>query len=241
MNPSVQMVSSGIRTGNCLALRKPQMTNKERKPKSGFNPSWNLLEELSHESDRGCVLIAGDLLDRRLKLAILRHFERASEDVPASVPEKHTPTAITKRLMGFDRPLGTFGVRIQMCRAVGIIPYGFYRWLLAFKDIRNGFAHTPYPTALEDDDINRLMTWVPFLVERDDLRLLTDGEDMWQQYLNRSDCRAFSTPRLEFMVIAVLANMFAHLCAAPPDVARRLGAHSWWGEHPQYGVGNPIN
>lgn len=65
------------------------------------------LSEFNKESDRGAVLIAGTMLDDRLK-EILKSFladSKSSVDL----------------LEGFNAPLGTFSSRIAACFSLGLI------------------------------------------------------------------------------------------------------------------------
>ncbi len=83
---------------------------------------------LFEESDRGCVLVAGAMLDDSLR-ALFKSF---------SVDDK----SLAKEL--FDRPeatLSSFSSRIHLARALALITHQLYRDLHRVRLVRNMAAH----------------------------------------------------------------------------------------------------
>jgi hypothetical protein len=107
------------------------------------------LSEFNKESDRGAVLIAGTMLDDRLK-EILKSF---LADFKSSVD----------LLEGFNAPLGTFSSRIAACFSLGLIQKNEFEELNIIRKIRNEFAHTWNDTSFEKGTIKDLCSKLPWL------------------------------------------------------------------------------
>ena len=96
-----------------------------------------IFELLKTESDRGCALIAGCLVEDVLALTINCHLIDCGE-------------AFRKKLFeGSDAPLGTFSAKIKMGRALAIYDEKLQTRLGAAKDIRNAFAHALRPLTFD--------------------------------------------------------------------------------------------
>jgi len=107
------------------------------------------LNEFNKESDRGAVLVAGTILDERLK-DILKSF---LSDTKSTVD----------LLEGFNAPLGTFSARITACFSLGLIQKNEFEELNLIRKIRNEFAHTWDNTTFETDSIKDLCSKLPWL------------------------------------------------------------------------------
>jgi hypothetical protein len=86
-----------------------------------------VIESLPGLSDRAVAIIAGTVVDVRIKTAIL-----------SVCTGNHK---IEDRMFQPSGPLGPFSVKIDMARMLGIITQEAYADLVIFKDIRNAFAH----------------------------------------------------------------------------------------------------
>ena len=102
--------------------------------------------ELFSESDRGCVLVGGAMVDDALG-ALLRAFFMNDEAL------------IRKLLTVPGSPISTFSSRIQTTRALGLLSEEIYRDLDAVRKIRNTAAHFDYRStrttafAFSDSDV----------------------------------------------------------------------------------------
>ncbi len=93
--------------------------------------------EIAGSSDRAAAILSGAMLDKILELLIMAFCideEKAS-----------------RRLLGPDRPLGTFAARIHFCYFFGLISEREWRALKIIKDIRNGFAHELGNLSFDDE------------------------------------------------------------------------------------------
>lgn len=88
---------------------------------------------LETESDRGCALIAGSLLENTLAMTINCHLADCGEPFRKKLHE------------GSDAPLGTFSSKIKMGRALAIYDKRVQKSFETVKDIRNAFAHALRP------------------------------------------------------------------------------------------------
>jgi mannitol operon repressor len=107
------------------------------------------LNKFYKESDRGAVLVAGTILDERLK-EILKSFLSDSKST-------------LDLLEGFNAPLGTFSSRIVACLSLGLIQKNEFDELNTIRKIRNEFAHTWDNTSFETDVIKDLCSKLPWL------------------------------------------------------------------------------
>ncbi len=97
------------------------------------------MAEFQNETDRGAALLGAAFLDEQLK-EVLRQFL-----VPA-------PRAIEK-LLGVDRPLGTFSSRILATYLLGLITREWYADIDLVRKIRNHFAHHLHGTTFADQKV----------------------------------------------------------------------------------------
>jgi DNA-binding MltR family transcriptional regulator len=84
------------------------------------------------ESDRGCVLIVAEELDKMLKDLHMAHIEASSG----------ANSDLRKRLFSYNGPIGHFAARIQVAYAYGLISKQTYEDLERLREIRNDAAHT---------------------------------------------------------------------------------------------------
>ena len=92
-----------------------------------------LLDLIMLESDRGCALVAGALLEAGLLTAIMSRL------VAVTPAERKAWTDTS------DAPLSTFSQKIKIARGLGILGPATERTLSRVKDIRNAFAHALRP------------------------------------------------------------------------------------------------
>lgn len=107
------------------------------------------LIKFNKESDRGAVLVAGTMLDERLK-EILKSFLLDSKST-------------VDLLEGFNAPLGTFSSRIAACLSMGLIQKHEFDELNTIRKIRNEFAHTWDNASFETGLIKDLCFKLPWL------------------------------------------------------------------------------
>lgn len=80
------------------------------------------------ESDRGCVLIAGSMLEAALEVALRSRIVVLAPKVIDSI-------------FGYEAPLGTFSAKISVAYAFGLIDSDINDDLTRIRLIRNAFAH----------------------------------------------------------------------------------------------------
>ncbi len=103
---------------------------------------------LYKESDKGCVLIVGTILEEHLRQLHEAHIAA------------HTTSAkknIFKDLCQPHAPLSTFSSVIKIAFAYGLIPTDDYEELEIVRRLRNEAAHTICDFSLEDDGIKDLV------------------------------------------------------------------------------------
>lgn len=95
------------------------------------------------ESERGCVLIAAELLNDCLKDVLVAQFTKAglNKEVQGNL------------LLRFTSPFFNFGMRIMVCRAFGLLKPSICDLLDAIRAIRNHCAHNNRVTKLKDPQI----------------------------------------------------------------------------------------
>jgi DNA-binding MltR family transcriptional regulator len=87
----------------------------------------SILDTLDFDSDRAVAIVTGSMIETRLERTLRNRFR----------PDKR----IEGRLFHLSGPLGTFGAKIDIAYAFGLITLDAHRDLTLFKDIRNLFAH----------------------------------------------------------------------------------------------------
>jgi hypothetical protein len=104
---------------------------------SRVKPTGDELEQifklLESESDRGCALIAGCLLENVLEIAIAAFTADCGKVFYQSI------------FAGNDAPMATFSAKIRMGRALSIYGEITQTRFGLVKDIRNAFAHALRP------------------------------------------------------------------------------------------------
>jgi DNA-binding MltR family transcriptional regulator len=98
-----------------------------------------ILDKLEHESDRGAVLITAAWVDDALKEYLRSHL------IDDSI--------VVDKLLGLDRPLGTFSSRITLCYCMGFIGPQIRSDLDVIRDVRNDFAHVRSEISFSTDSI----------------------------------------------------------------------------------------
>ena len=120
-------------------------SSRPTKPPTFFSEDlWNQYNSsLSNESDRGCVLVTISLLDKVLY------------DL-ASIKLSHGTKDIRKRLL--DSPLGYisgFMAKLDLLRALNVIPSEMYSDLVSINRLRNECAHTHDKFEFTEEVYNR--------------------------------------------------------------------------------------
>jgi DNA-binding MltR family transcriptional regulator len=154
-----------------------------------------LAQQLALESDRGCVLVALAAVDEAIE-RLLRAFVRK-----VSAPRNHTDDVdflLTKEPVP---PLGSLGVRLHLCHALGLLDDPLFSILLKMSKMRNEFAHPSQPVELTNDD---LPFGVNFAVpDNDQMRAFLEAQKAYnERLLPHSDAKAFSDARHKYMLQA---------------------------------------
>jgi mannitol repressor len=101
-----------------------------------------IAKSLLKESDRGCAMIAGAILDEHLEEMLRGHF-RKHERIDR----------VTDTLFAGVGPLSSFWAKIQIAYALGLIGHKTYSTLEWIRSIRNEFAHEYGPRSFNDEKI----------------------------------------------------------------------------------------
>lgn len=106
------------------------MSKKKRKSTLGDHEE-TIVYALAGESDRGCVLVSTEFLSDALEAYLRTKFSKVG-----------TPKGIQERLLTAQMaPLSSFAMRINICRAIGLIGTKTFHALDDLREIRNRAAH----------------------------------------------------------------------------------------------------
>jgi len=135
------------------------------------DPDFNrFLDEFQAESDRAAAVLGPAYLDDLLNELLLGSW------VDASAPAKD--------LLKKNQPLGSFGPRISLAYAVGLIGHTERRDLDLIRDLRNAFAHKLHGLSFRDKDITQKCSTFYVVKER------LDAEPELKRAYRNSDARA---------------------------------------------------
>lgn len=113
-----------------------------------WDVEWNeLIDAYEKESDRSAGLLASSFLDEYLANCIQSVFIDDSSDYPN---EKRSPV---KGLLSYNGPIGTFGIRIDMAYALGLITDDERDDFHQIRKIRNEFAHSSKPIGFNNSKV----------------------------------------------------------------------------------------
>jgi DNA-binding MltR family transcriptional regulator len=112
-----------------------------------------IAEQIADHEDRGFVLLCGAVLDRALEKLIRAKFAKLSNGAQDSIDFLLSDQPVP--------PLGSAGVRARLACAMGLIDGGTENALAKFFHIRNEFAHTEVPPALDDALVNSIRDRLP--------------------------------------------------------------------------------
>ena len=113
--------------------------------------------EFQNESDRATAILAGALLDERLRQLLSNYLIEDEREVTL--------------LIGQEQPLGSFGARLRTAYCLGLLDKNQYAIMLNIKKVRNAFAHELHGLTFEDKSISSTCD------ELRKLLLLLDGFD----------------------------------------------------------------
>ena len=102
------------------------------------------------ETDRGAAVLAGSMVENALGQFLSRYCSA------------HADKDTVKRLFNSTGPINSFGQRILVARAFGLIDNKRHKQLELIKDIRNHFAHHPLNAAFEDEHVRVLAKQIDF-------------------------------------------------------------------------------
>ena len=96
-----------------------------------FDPTWErMLDELSGESERACAIVGVAYLDDLLGV-LLEHYLIENQDAYRDLLDPDNINA----------PLSSFGARVTMAYALGLVSHSQFGALRKLKKIRNRFGH----------------------------------------------------------------------------------------------------
>lgn len=106
-----------------------------------FKEFVSFRHELTHETDRGCALLATSYL------------EVLAEKVFRKVlvgNKKHLSQMLT-----FNGPLGSFSSKISMLFSLGMVSFNDYKDLQLIRKIRNNFGHSPLIINFDSEEVKQ--------------------------------------------------------------------------------------
>lgn len=98
-------------------------------------------EEFQSRSDRASAIVGATFLDGHLGHLIASFL----------IPDEEA----AESLLGFDRPLSSFGARIRAAHCLGLISADEHHDLHVIMNVRNLFAREMRGISFEDDDVRR--------------------------------------------------------------------------------------
>ncbi len=114
-----------------------------KKKDTSLNDMNGFFEYLQGESPRAAVVIAGAFLDEQLRQLILASFSKNRSVALDLVGSENN----------FDRPLSSFGSRINLAFCLGIINKIIYEDLHTIRKIRNKYAHQLHNYSWDEPEI----------------------------------------------------------------------------------------
>ncbi len=155
-----------------------------------------LVTNLALESDRGCVLVAAAAIDEAIVGLLKVYFKKVS--APQDT-EKEVHFLLKKQPVP---PIGSYGVRVTLCYALGLVDADLYATLKRLGDVRNSFAHIAEPAKITLDNMppisGRLRSFVQVFSRVFD--------PLFQHWQPLGDAKEFSPERLQFM--HAMANLY---------------------------------
>ncbi len=187
------------KTGKKTAKKKV----KKKKVGRRFDTVLSVFKLMIKESDRGCVVAAGGFLDEMLEELLRTHLVRMSRE----------ETLVDKLLDAKAKgALGSFGVRIKMAVAMGLVAGKHKSSLEKIGEVRNEFSHNPRLNTLERKHISKIHDSLDDLVKE----CVTKGMDGVKEAITPE----MSEARVQFVL---LSSMLVHiLWNAISDDKRRL-------------------
>ena len=114
---------------------------KDRALESPLELYDQLMKSLNDYDERALVLSLGSFAEQSLGLLLMHFLKEGSEDL----------------VEGFESPLGSFGIRIKACFALGLIDKHQRKDFQILQEVRNYFAHNwENPTFSHPDVANQL-------------------------------------------------------------------------------------
>jgi hypothetical protein len=132
------------------------MGGKKKKGKKPFMDWIFTNHAMWNESDRACPLIGCEALNDRLDSLLRETFAREGLN-----------SDLRGRLLdSFTSPLYSFGMKITMCRAFGVLAHEVCDLLDSLRLIRNHCAHHPRIVSLDDIEITEEVRVIREFVKR---------------------------------------------------------------------------
>lgn len=124
-----------IQTLDFMAKKNIPISPQELEGKSaGF------FETIKAESDRGCVLVAAAFLDEALELLLRSNMYNDTKLLKKTIDPLFVPVG----------PLGSLGVKIDLCRALKLLYTEEFEDLISIRNLRNYFAHSYVDASFAD-------------------------------------------------------------------------------------------
>lgn len=193
--------------------RMARKSNSKREPARPLTKDEfaGVLSVLSEETDRGCVLAIESLFTDALEIMIRRFFDSRAIISPGVGKDKESKEwlALTNEFF-FARGavLGTFFVRIDTCRLLGLLNHQWRDALHEFREMRNKAAHGRTRFRLSGHSLPKMRS----ILSVTDKKLILAVEESSQD--QRFD---IPKPRIAFQLIALAIYVRLMLVASNID------------------------
>jgi hypothetical protein len=174
-----------------------------------------VMRVFSEETDRGCVIAAMSLMDDVLEMNLREKFCRDAIVAETDAKEmlKFAEMLDILLISGPLPPLGSFAMRANMCRALGLIDKRFHAALDELRLIRNQAAHGKVPFNLDEHPITKMT------------ETLTVGDKRMLQEITSEEVQAGvgqTKARLAFTWVALAIYSRLMMIGAHPEQLREI-------------------
>lgn len=109
-----------------------------------------MFQQLSHESDRGAVLVVAAYIDAALEVLLAAFF------VEPKIEGKKKRKDYKDSLFGPKGALGSFSAKEVLAHACGLISWIEFAEIKAIRKVRNKFAHDVFGARFDKEEIKKL-------------------------------------------------------------------------------------
>jgi DNA-binding MltR family transcriptional regulator len=146
--------------------RERLISRDRRKASPASSANVPVFETLMLETDRGCALVAADMIGEELDVLLRAKFISES-----GIHDKDLDTL----MRGVRAPLGDFAARANIAYALGLIEADTWKALDVLRELRNEFAHSHGPKSFTDQQVERIFSSFTQLTDHRQSAILAAG------------------------------------------------------------------